>query len=93
MPKIPYPKQIQNFACQIGILKQRGMTFVDESSQPATGTQRVYFVLTIVRYWLNIIDPQNTLTQDLQQLFSEFPSVHAGVLGFPQNWEQESLWQ
>ena len=62
-------------------------------SQPATGTQRVYFVLTIIRYWLNIIDPQNTLTQDLQQLFSEFPSVHAGALGFPQNWEQESLWQ
>ena len=60
---------------------------------PATGTQRVYFVLAIIRYWLNVIDPQNTLTQDLQQLFSKFPSVHAGALGFPQNWEQEQLWQ
>ena len=62
-------------------------------AQPATGTQRVYFVLAIIRYWLNVIDSQNTLTQDLQQLFSKFPSVHAGALGFPQNWEQEQLWQ
>lgn len=59
----------------------------------ATGTQRVYFVLAIIRYWLNVIDPQNTLTHDLQLLFSKFPSVHAGALGFPQNWEQEQLWQ
>ena len=41
----------------------------------------------------NTAQHENTLTQDLQQLFSEFPSVHAGALGFPQNWEQESLWQ
>lgn len=214
MPKVPYPKQIQTFANQIGILKQRGMTFADEAAAeawlhrvsyyrmsgywyplladrvnhtfkpgatfeqavslyefdsrlrelvfrnigrievavrtqmayvmsmakggtwfaswlhtlvyvrnicahharlwnrtlgvrplmprhprntfitlPATGTQRVYFVLTIIRYWLNVIDPQNTLTHDLQLLFSKFPSVHAGALGFPQNWEQEQLWQ
>jgi abortive infection bacteriophage resistance protein len=62
-------------------------------AQPATGTQRVYFVLAIIRYWLNVINPQNTLTHDLQLLFSKFPSVHAGALGFPQNWEQETLWQ
>jgi len=62
-------------------------------AQPATGTQRVYFVLAIIRYWLNIIDPQNTLTQDLKQLFSGFPGVHAGALGFPKDWEQEPLWQ
>ena len=31
MPKVPYPKQIQTFANQIGILKQRGMTFADEA--------------------------------------------------------------
>ena len=32
MPKVPYPKQIQTFASQIGILKQRGMTFADEAA-------------------------------------------------------------
>jgi abortive infection bacteriophage resistance protein len=62
-------------------------------AQPASGTQRVYFVLAIIRYWLNIIDRQNTLTQDLQQLFADFPSVHASALGFPRGWNQEPLWQ
>ncbi len=32
MPKVPYPKQIQTIANQIGILKQRGMTFADEAA-------------------------------------------------------------
>ena len=38
--------------------------------QPATGTQRVYFVLAIIRYWLNIIEPSNTLPQELNRLFT-----------------------
>ena len=62
-------------------------------SQPFTGTQRTYFVLAIIRYWLNLIEPSNTLTQDLAQLFSLYPSVYPGALGFPQSWQQEALWQ
>jgi abortive infection bacteriophage resistance protein len=61
-------------------------------SQPSTGTQRTYFVLAIIRYWLNIINPSNTLAQDLAQLFSFYPSVDPDALGFPQNWQQEALW-
>ena len=62
-------------------------------SQPSIGTQRTYFVLAIIRYWLNLIEPSNTLTQDLAQLFSLYPSVYPGALGFPQSWQQEALWQ
>ena len=61
--------------------------------QPSTGTQRTYFVLAIIRYWLNLINPSNTLTQDLAQLFSLYPSVYPDALGFPQSWKQEALWQ
>lgn len=61
--------------------------------QPAVGTQRTYFVLAIIRYWLNIIEPANTLPQDLAQLFSAYPSVCPGALGFPQTWQQEALWR
>ena len=61
--------------------------------QPAVGTQRTYFVLAIIRYWLNIIEPANTLPQDLAQLFSAYPSVCSGALGFPQTWQQEALWR
>lgn len=61
--------------------------------QPSTGTQRTYFVLAIIRYWLNLIEPSNTLPQDLTRLFSIYPSVYPGALGFPNNWQQEALWK
>lgn len=61
-------------------------------AQPATNTQRVYFVLAIIRYWLNIIEPDNTLTQNLTTLFSKYPGVNPGALGFPCQWNQEPLW-
>ena len=61
--------------------------------QPASGTQRTYFVLAIIRYWLNLIEPSNKLPQDLIQLFSLYPSVYPGALGFPQSWQQEALWK
>ena len=109
MNKVIYSKQIQSFANQIGILKKRGMTFANESQaeewlmprrtnntfilQPACGTQRIYFVLAIIRYWLNIIDHHNTLTQDITQLLDAYPSVSPSAMGFPIGWQQESLWQ
>lgn len=62
-------------------------------AQPATNTQRVYFVLAIIRYWLNIIEPDNTLTQNLTTLFSKYPGVNPGALGFPSSWQQEPLWK
>ena len=61
--------------------------------QPASGTQRVYFILAIVRYLMNIIDPKNTLSQDIAQLFDENPLVYPGALGFPKDWQNEPLWQ
>ena len=61
--------------------------------QPACGTQRIYFVLAIIRYWLNIIDHHNTLTQDITQLLDAYPSVSPSAMGFPIAWQQESLWQ
>lgn len=61
-------------------------------TQPTINTQRVYFVLAIIRYWLNIIEPENTMTQDLTTLFSNYPDVYSGALGFPNCWQQEPLW-
>lgn len=59
---------------------------------PVAGTQRMYFILSIIRYLLNIFEPSNTMPQDLAKLFSSFSSVYPGALGFPNNWQEESLW-
>jgi len=42
---------------------------------------------------MNTIDPKNALSQDIVQLFKENPTVYPGALGFPQDWQDEPLWQ
>jgi len=127
MNKVSYPKQIQTFASQIGILKQRGMAFADETAAETWLHRVSYYRMS--GYWYPLLadrmnhtfKPGTTFeqavnlyefdcrlreivfrnigrievavrTQDLQQLFSEFPSVYAGALGFPPDWQQEPLW-
>lgn len=59
---------------------------------PTSGTQRVYFVLAIIRYILNNIDPRNTFVTELKTLLSKFPTVNPAAMGFPQGWNNEPLW-
>ena len=53
MPKVPYPKQIQTFANQIGILKQRGMTFADEAAAKAWLHRVSYYRMS--GYWYPLL--------------------------------------
>ena len=53
MPKVPYPKQIQTFANQIGILKQRGMTFADEAAAEAWLHRVSYYRMS--GYWYPLL--------------------------------------
>lgn len=54
--------------------------------------QTLYPQLCCVAYWLNSIVPENTFIADFKQLLKKHPSVKAHLLGFPHNWEQESIW-
>jgi len=62
-------------------------------SLPPNGTHHLYFVLAIIRYLLNSIDPQNTFVADLKNLLSKFPSVNPAAMGFPQGWNNEPVWK
>lgn len=55
-------------------------------------TQKLYLHLCIMRYLLNIIAPENSLSGKLQELMKKYPSVDPNALGFKDNWEQEPLW-
>ena len=62
-------------------------------AQPQSGTQRMYFVLAIIRYIMNLIEPNNSVLRDIKQLFALYPNIPLRAIGFPDSWEQESLWQ
>ena len=53
----------------------------------------LYAILCCIAYWLNGIDAQSTFVADLKALLAKYPSVRPSAMGFPNDWEQEPLWQ
>ena len=61
-------------------------------TQPAD-LLRIYFTLCIIKYFLNIISPDNDMVAKLQTLFTHFPEIDKSAMGFPEKWENEPLWR
>lgn len=57
-----------------------------------TDPLRIYFDLCIIKYFLNIISPNNDMKDKIQTLLSAFPSIDISAMGFPCGWEAEPLW-
>ncbi len=57
-----------------------------------TDALRIYFNLCIIKYFLNIISPNNDMKDKIQTLLSAFPSIDINAMGFPRGWEAEPLW-
>lgn len=59
----------------------------------ATTNNRVYYVLAIIQYLMQTINPSSTFATRLKLLISDFPEVNPSAMGFPGNWEEEPLWR
>ncbi|NDA64014.1 MAG: Abi family protein, partial [Chitinophagia bacterium] len=62
---------------------------------PTTGqpnNNRTYFLLSMLIYWLNIINPKHKLKINLHELLKSYPMIDEKAMGFPDGWELESLW-
>ena len=55
--------------------------------------QFLYIHLCCMKYLLNIVQPENQFTQQLENLFIKYPNVDLNALGIKQNWREEPLWQ
>ena len=58
-----------------------------------TDLLRIYFNLCIIKHFLNIISPQNDMTDKIKSLLAAFPNVDTAAMGFPHGWETEPLWR
>lgn len=54
---------------------------------------RTYFILSMVAYLLQTINPHNRFTFKFKNLLQKYPNVDTKALGFPANWQTEPLWQ
>jgi abortive infection bacteriophage resistance protein len=55
--------------------------------------QKLYIHMCLMKYMLNVIQPNNDFTQHLDYLFSTYPNVDPHALGMKPNWQQEPLWK
>ena len=79
----------RTFALQV--LTQRRM------NQPwitlSVNQKKVYFSLCIIKYFLNIISPNNDMKAKIDTLLAEFIEIDIAAMGFPRGWKNEPLWQ
>lgn len=54
---------------------------------------RTYFMLSIIKFLLQTVNPTTTFGDKLKALLSQYPNVDIRAMDFPSNWEQETLWK
>jgi abortive infection bacteriophage resistance protein len=54
---------------------------------------RIYYVLSMIVYFLNTVNPNHTFKQKLDNLFQKYPNVDKKAMGFPVNRLSEPLWK
>ena len=61
-------------------------------SQSPPQNNRTYFILSMLVYLLQTVNPTNTFALRFRQLLNQYPVVDSRALGFPANWQTEPLW-
>ena len=54
---------------------------------------RIYYILSMIIYFLNTVNPKHSFKQKLNDLFEKYPNVDKRAMGFPVNWQDEPLWK
>ena len=47
----------------------------------------------MIQYMLFTISPNNKFKDNLKKLIDKYPTIDTAAIGFPLNWENESLWR
>ncbi len=56
-------------------------------------TKRVYYIMSILLYFLQAVNPQNNFAAHFRSLLAKYPNVDVSAMGFPSNWQDEALWR
>lgn len=61
--------------------------------QTAPANNKVYYVLSVMQYFLQTINPKSSFATRIKQLICEYPEVDIHAMGFPVDWECNPLWR
>lgn len=54
---------------------------------------RIFYNICIIKWFIDIISPDNVMKQHLLSLLAQYPNVDIHAMGFPKDWEDEPLWK
>ena len=58
-----------------------------------TDPLKVYHDICIIKYLLDVVNPDNDMLAKLRWLFVDYPEIDLAAMGFPKGWEMEPLWK
>ena len=71
------------------LLKKTPYRWISKQISP----NRTFYDVCILKWFIDIISPENDMKGHLKNLLSDFPHVDIAAMGFPKNWEEEALWK
>jgi abortive infection bacteriophage resistance protein len=54
---------------------------------------KTYFILSMIIFLMNTINSKHNIQSKIESLFKEYTNIDARAMGFPDNWQDELLWQ
>jgi hypothetical protein len=52
-----------------------------------------YYIISMLVYLMNRIKYENDVVERFKALLTKYPNIAPKAMGFPENWENESLWK
>ena len=65
------------------------LSYIPDNNQ----RRKIFPLLSAILYMNNEISTGNSIKQELIELFKKFPQIHLSRMGFPNHWQNETLWQ
>jgi len=70
------------------IPRRTGLPFITIPSD----TKKVYYMLSIILYFLQTVNPNNTFANRFKALLNNYPHIDTTAMGFPCSWDSNPLW-
>ena len=60
---------------------------------PSVSPKRIFYDICILKWFIDIIVPNNDMKAHLKVLITQYPNVDITAMGFPKDWENEPIWK
>lgn len=64
-----------------------------ETGQTLPLNNKTYFILSMVIYLMNTINPKHSIQNKFKALLAKYPNIDPHAMGFPSTWQTEPLWK